>query len=62
LLVLLVLLCGLSYRVMLLLPLILLDLHGTGLVTDDVVRHMICSAPTLAAQICFGAFTGAVRC
>ena len=40
LLVLLVLPCSLCYWVMLLLPLILLDLHGTGVVTDGVVRHM----------------------
>jgi hypothetical protein len=40
LLVLLILLCGLCYWIMLLLPLILLDLHGTATVTDGVVRHM----------------------
>ena len=40
-LVLLILLCGLSYWIMLLLPLILFDLHDSGAVTDGGVRHML---------------------
>lgn len=61
LLVLLILLCGLCYWVMLLLPLILLDLHGTGNYHWCVVRHMFAQHQQTADHILFGALTRAMH-